>query len=461
MKTNGAVYRALMWAACRGQLEGIVGSPPSNNCSELCARQLLLWMVSKEGARLHRQLCPYFLVTMDPESGFWGSALWQGFQREYQIPVGQVRPAETARSYCVATNLELRGGHGEGWGPGVLASSKGSNGWSKELHKMVANGVLLWRSRPEPLLMCSARTEAVGMSPEELRKWKRHIANGHVPYDRRCKTCVETAATGRCHRRVVAPSCYTLSLDLCGPFRVKGETADARGYRYALVGNYTMPLMTTARDQPIPSEFPDNDPPEDDGVGAGPLDIDPDFLEEVDEPELEIPEGDQRELEDANEEFKRVFREIGDKMQYQNLYYMIPLKTRLATEVEAAIRLLYVQLRAEGLPVQRVHSDRARELRGQNIRRWLLERDVYPTTGEAQVPQTNGRAEQAVKALKKCAKTLLQTSGLPRSCWPLAMGHAAWAHRERTLGRAKNVVPFGADVAIKAKVFGGLVGSLI
>ena len=112
-----------------------------------------------------------------------------------------------------------------------------------------------WRKRPEPLLMCTVRAEATGMSPEERRSWRRrHISNDHLPYDRHCKTCVETAATGRCHRRVVAPSCYTLSLDLCGPFRTKGETADAKGYRNALVGNYTMPLIEGYKDCKIPEE---------------------------------------------------------------------------------------------------------------------------------------------------------------------------------------------------------------
>ena len=127
----------------------------------------------------------------------------------------------------------------------------------------------------------------------------------------------------------------------------------------------------------------------------------PDFLSEIDEHQPEVSREDKQEMEAANEEFKKIYREIGDGIQYQNLHYMIPLKTRMAPEVEAAIRLMFVQLRSDGLPLQRVHSDRARELRGQGIRRWLLERDVYPTTGEAQAPQSNGRAELVVKMMKK------------------------------------------------------------
>ena len=233
MKGDSPVYKALMWAACRGQIEGVVGAPPSNACAELCAKELLVWMVSKEGARLHRQTSPYFAMTLDPASGMWTTPLWQGFQREYQIPVIQASPSGVSECYCVATNLELSG-EDSGWGPGVDATSASLRGWSSEFNKMIADGIRLWRRRPEPLLLCSATSRSSGMSPEEIRKWRRHIQDGHLPYSRHCKTCVETAATGRSHRRIIAPSCYTLSLDLCGPFRQRGETADAKGYRYAL-----------------------------------------------------------------------------------------------------------------------------------------------------------------------------------------------------------------------------------
>ena len=127
-----------------------------------------------------------------------------------------------------------------------------SAGWSGKFNEMIARGILSWRRVPEPLLLCSAAAGSPEMSPEELRRWRKHIANGHLPYNRRCRVCVETAATGRCHRRLIAPSCYTLSLDLCGPFRQKGENADGKGYRYALVGNYTMPNIIGFKDYVIP-----------------------------------------------------------------------------------------------------------------------------------------------------------------------------------------------------------------
>ncbi|CAE7481190.1 RE1 [Symbiodinium sp. CCMP2592] len=453
LKGESAAYRALLWAACRGQIDGILGCPPSNACMELSAKQLLLWMVAKEGARVRHKLSPYLVTTASPSSRWWTSTVWQGFQREYQLPVAQVSPVGTSESYCVATNMNLHGDD-EGWGPGVDVTSSTTRKWSESFMKMIAEGIIQWRRVPEPLVLCSGQASGPAWSAEEARKWRRHVENGHLPYNKRCRTCVETAATGRSHRRVIAPSCYTLSLDLCGPFREKEETADAKGYRYALVGAYTMPRLAGYRDYKIPEEEMFEGDDDGGGVGSIPVEEEPDFLRELDEPQPEVSRDDQREMDQSNEEFQKLFKEIGDTLEYQTLHYMVPLKSRRAPEVEAAIRFLYMQVRAEGLPIQRVHSDRARELRGAGIRQWLLQHDVYPTTGEAQVPQSNGRAEHVVKMLKQRTKTMLQSASLPKSCWPLAMGHAAWAQREHALERGKTTIPFGTKVYIRAKVFG-------
>eukprot|EP00439_Symbiodinium_sp_Y106_P007114 s13665_g1.t1 len=108
-----------------------------------------------------------------------------------------------------------------------------------------------------------------------------------------------------------------------------------------------MPRLRGYRDYKTPEEEGED---EDDGPGVGPvpLEEEPDFLEERDEDQPEVSRDDREEMNKANEDFKKLFREIGDTLEYQNLHYMIPLKTRKAPEVEAAIRLLYVQLRSEG-----------------------------------------------------------------------------------------------------------------
>ena len=115
---------------------------------------------------------------------------------------------------------------------------------------------------------------------------------------------------------------------------------------------------------------------------------------------------------------------------------------------------LYLQIRSEGLPVTRVHSDRARELRGSKLRAWLLHRDVLPTTGEAQAPQTNGRAEAGVKRAKVRTKTLFRAAGLDTSRWPFATAFAAFQQCECALGRDRALIPFGSPALVKNKVYG-------
>ena len=235
------------------------------------------------------------------------------------------------------------------------------------------------------------------------------------------------------------PSAYTLSADIAGPFRQRGLDPDGK-YRYALIGSYCMPKVEGCKDIDIPEEFEDKGA----GIGAIPLEGD-DYVEEEEVDDIQAPPEDQVEMDQRNEEYskfyKEAYKEVGDPMEYQTLLYMIPLKSRLKTDVNAAMRRLYLQPRQDGHPVTRVHSDQARELKSASLRQWLYEKDIWVTTGESQTPQQNGRAEAAVKLLKRYKKVLLEASGLPRKCWPLAMSYAAHRQRQRALGQPSKDPP--------------------
>ena len=328
--------------------------------------------------------------------------------------------------------------------------------WTEPLAQAIKEAVQQWIKHPEQLrmaqLLCAMNGKLEDMSEAELKRWAKHVRNGHVPFDKRCRTCVVNAGTGRPHRRVLNPSAFTLGVDIAGPLRTKGVDADGK-YRYALVGSYCLPKVEGFKDMDIPEAF------EDEGAGAGEImNEDEDYLEEepIDEPPNTVE--DQHDMDHRNEEYKKfykeVYEEVGDSMEYQSLLYVIPLKSRLKTDVNTAMRKLYLSLRQEGHPVVRVHSDRARELKSASLRQWLYEKDIWVTTGESQAPQQNGRAEAAVRLLKRYAKVLLDAGGLPRECWPLAMSYAAHRQRQRALGQPCKDPPFGAKVAVKSKVFG-------
>ena len=451
LKGESAMYKALMWAAARGQIEGILGSPPVNDGAELLAKQLLLWAVAKQGAVMHGFLPPYMLLGSTPSSSMWKSDMWSSFRQEYHVPMMQVETSENGDNYLIATNLAMKGSLlalDSVEAPEGLAAKAWPNVWKLPFQKEVGLAVDRWRMRPDEMFLGYMLHKLDSDSPwseRDLRYWRRHVSNGHLPFDRRCRTCIQTAATGRAHRRVIAPSCYTLSLDVCGPFRVKGEYGGSKGFRYALIGTYLMPKLDGYKDAPVPEE-PD--------IASVLGDQDEGFLEEQGPPEPPLDPEDQEDLDKSNKRFQDLYKQVGDAMEYQTLHFAIPMKTRLTPEVEDAVKSVYLQIRAEGLPVARVHSDRARELRGSKLRSWLLHRDVLPTTGEAQAPQTNGRAEAGVKRAKVRTKTLLRAAGLDTCCWPFAMSFAAFQQRECALGRGQALIPFGSPVLVRSKVYG-------
>ena len=115
---------------------------------------------------------------------------------------------------------------------------------------------------------------------------------------------------------------------------------------------------------------------------------------------------------------------------------------------------MYLQVKADGLEVFRLRSDRATELCNRRLREWLLERGVLATTGEAQTPQQNGRAEATVKFVKTEARLLMTTAKLPKQTWPLAMMYATARQRHRALGRSEDLPCFGSPVHVRTKVYG-------
>ncbi|OLQ06917.1 Copia protein [Symbiodinium microadriaticum] len=447
MKGWNNVIRALLWAACRGQVEGVIGGPPRDDQDELKKKLMYLWMVAEQGAKKDGLRKPFLFMELPENHSWWAAEPWRKLKDECQLFNVKVGQGDD-KGFYGATNMCFSGNK--------TPSSKSPSQWTEALVSEIKEAAEQWFKYPDQLrmaqLLCAMNGSLGEMSEAELKKWAKHVRNGHVPFDKRCRTCVINSGTGRPHRRVLNPSAFTLGVDIAGPLRTRGVDADGK-YRYALIGSYCLPKVEGYKDMDIPAEL------EDDGAGVGDvLDDERNFLEEEETVDPPNSIEDQHDLDRRNEDYKRfykeVYQEVGDSMEYQSLIYVIPLKSRLKTDVNTAMRKLYLSLRQEGHPVVRVHSDRARELKSASLRQWLYEKDIWVTTGESQTPQQNGRAEAAVKLLKRYAKVLLDAGGLPRECWPLAMSYAAHRQRQRALGQPCNDPPFGATVAVKSKVFG-------
>ncbi|CAE7189867.1 TY5A [Symbiodinium sp. KB8] len=497
LRGQSSAYKLLLWAALRSQIVSVVGGPPRDSESmELICKQLFLWTAADKAMRMMRLPAPGFMMELPEGHGFWKSEVWSRWSHGLRMPSCYVSAGINEGQYRVATNLDFYKAL-----PVERAASKdvpawSPSSWTTTFKDQICDALQAWYKEPDlpRLVRMLAKFEGNydDMSLADMKKWALHVRNGHVPFHPRCQTCVSTRATGRRHQRVRSPSSYVLSLDISGPYRVKGETGTRKDFRYVLVGAFMIPKIykdlkegddeekneggardeangTSMKEDFECSEYEPSEPGSviKEGVVADEVERDEveggigdfgdyeDLFEEAkvgyDYVKDPLPE---EELDKTNKEFWDVYKEVGDPPRMQVLQYAIPLVTRRSSEVNAAIRTMILKIKAEGFPVVRCHSDRARELTSDSLRAWLVERDILPTTGEGQAPQQNGRAEAVVKSLKGRAKQLLHASGLPRQLRPMAMTYAAFAQRETEFNRTKSLLPFGTPTHIRTKVYG-------
>ena len=254
---DDGVFRAFLWSG-RGQIEGVFGGPPRGSGegpSLLISRMMLLWTLACQGAAREGLRTPFFAMELPSRHPFWKSSAWERFNSEYDFPVVQVH------GYFLAADMDVQGV------PVTLEAMSEEvqspiSTWPPSVRSQLADGMASWRQSTRTVRMARAlarlRRSPESMSEAELCQWEAHVRNGHVPYSRHCATCFLIAGTGKAHRRTLAPSAYTLSLDLAGPFRHRAECADGSGFRYALVAEAP---NIAEEDQDDPFELAEEDVP--------------------------------------------------------------------------------------------------------------------------------------------------------------------------------------------------------
>eukprot|EP00438_Fugacium_kawagutii_P036614 Skav217824 [mRNA] locus=scaffold889:271892:280114:- [translate_table: standard] len=428
----------------------------------------------------------------------WRTQEWAAFSQRYGIhmvsfdqgTMGHIKRKPTS----LGTNFEdLLALHGMRGGPSTMSpmataerlrqaqplhvrcqESKAWAEWSPGLKRAICLVLTRWiNSHGKP-----GETKIQKISPWSMEQWKKHFEADHMPSRRDCRFCVQSQARSKAHRRIQHPQSYTLSVDLSGkltPGDDQCPTGKKKG-RYIMVGVYTFP--TTKKGQsllPIPGEQPPQDqplPPEDadlEGDGADPggdsdlLDTsmgeipqdlpetdhhdDLDFMVEEEEPDFELPPAVEEAGKTAMDAWSKMVEENMD-IGVRNVTLVEILESRSAHHVLPALARMYSKLRLLGLPLFRLHSDRARELLSAPIRRWTLDRDILTTLTTGSSFKTNGRAESEVNCIKKAARTLVAANKCPLEKWPLGVRHIA-ERRLRSQLRAVgwptgDLLPFGS-----------------
>ena len=307
----------------------------------------------------------------------------------------------------------------------------------------IANYVIQWCGLQGP-----TRAKMAKLASEAA--WRTHVLNNHQPFERNCAVCVRNAATGRQHRSTLHPMAYTLSIDVAGPLKHQGVTPDSKGLRYFLIGAYRFPRLEGVSPEagfPLPGA-------EDEEFSEGeeqPGDADP-FGAGVEPGRDEMPEEGMPSEEEEKKAWKKMMEGFTTPIALETAYFAVPMRNKKAASVLPALQRIYVDVKALGFPMHRVHGDRAGELRSKMVRNWILKKGMLPTTTEGDNPASNGVAEAGVKYLKKRIRVMLDFGAVHKTAWPLALHAAASTQRCDRMGLPSPMLaPFGSPCYIKTK----------
>eukprot|EP00438_Fugacium_kawagutii_P026545 Skav234025 [mRNA] locus=scaffold1243:187385:190006:+ [translate_table: standard] len=350
------------------------------------------------------------------------------------------------------------------------AQSKQWAAWAPGLKAAIAEGVTRYLGR----LPTCASPRGVHLRPLSatiLSQWKEHYLHDHHPSRRDCVHCVRAAARSRPHRRVEHAEAYTLSMDLTGKLDV-GKDQENETVHYLLVAVYTFPTTRDGKslvplpgqpeeDHPLPplneevaegGEMPGGIPGEDvaDVDEAHPVDADENIFNEEMEVDEEPTGADAirvEAMETALSTWEKLIQE-SKNVSVRNLTFVEPVATRAIQHVLPAVARIHSRLRQLGLPVMRMHTDRAKEFRSGHLRRWTLDRSIVHTMTPADAWKCNGREENEVQQVKKLIKTLISAEKCDLEQWPLAarqVGERRLRQQLQSVGwPTKPLLPFGS-----------------
>ena len=149
-----------------------------------------------------------------------------------------------------------------------------------------------------------------------------------------------------------------------------------------------------------------------------------------------LPEEEEGEVADDGEEWLKKVEEEED-FEVRQLTLVEIVKSRASANLMEAVARMVTKLRYYGLPVKRLHSDRAGEFTAKRARQWALDRGILRTFTDGSSWKMNGRAEAEVGFMKRLTNTLLKGTGVEEKLWPLAARHAG-ERRWRTQVKAWN-----------------------
>ena len=230
--------------------------------------------------------------------------------------------------------------------------------------------------------------------------WRRHVEQGHIPYRRDCRQCLQAKGIDNHHRRSPGDqSSYCMSIDLVGPFSQGRDLGTGRLVKYALVA--TIPVPKLKAEEGSVFGTPDEDELEVD-EGADPLPL-------VDEPG-EVEGVAVADAERLNKDWLEKVKHLSKPVGVQNITLVEMLCSRSIEEVIGGLSKVHARFRSMGLPIYRLHSDREKTFLSKKVQAWCGSRQLWQTMTAGDESASNGRVETEVAQFKRELRLLMAVS---------------------------------------------------
>ena len=109
----------------------------------------------------------------------------------------------------------------------------------------------------------------------------------------------------------------------------------------------------------------------------------------------------------------------------QNVTLFEPLGSRSTSELLPALDRVWARFRALGIPMVRLHSDRAKEMLAKPVRAWAGRRGLYQTFTSGDDAPANGRIESEILQFKRRLRLTLQSSAAKLEELPSVARHSS------------------------------------
>ena len=112
-----------------------------------------------------------------------------------------------------------------------------------------------------------------------------------------------------------------------------------------------------------------------------------------------LPEALIRDLDIKNKQWEEYVQDLSD-VRIQNITMAVPLRSRNVNDITRAVSYFYAKVKSLGLPLHRIHSDRAKEFVSKKFAAWVSQRDLMHTTTAGDEHQGCARVEGEIGHLK-------------------------------------------------------------